>query len=63
MKKVIFALVLIGTIVISSLVGYANHHDTAEKQTDLGSIVFSMHGINNPYKQPVSFYGSRLYII
>ena len=41
MKKVIIALVLIGTIVISSLVGYANHHDTAEKQTDLGSIVFS----------------------
>ncbi|SEN53271.1 hypothetical protein SAMN04489762_2465 [Terribacillus saccharophilus] len=40
MKKVIFSLVLIGTIVISSLVGYANHHGTTEKPTDLGSAVF-----------------------
>ena len=37
---------LIGTIVISSLVGYANHHDTAEKQTDLVSIVFFLNAWN-----------------
>lgn len=40
MKKVIFSLVLIGTIVISSLVGYTNHHRITEKPTDLGSTVF-----------------------
>lgn len=42
MKKVVFSLVLIGTIIVSSVVGYASDNKTAEKKGDLGSVIFSL---------------------
>lgn len=46
MKKLVFSVVLIGTIVISGLVGYANQDSNAGKQTELGSVVFSLNVLN-----------------
>ncbi|SEO08826.1 hypothetical protein SAMN04489762_3458 [Terribacillus saccharophilus] len=46
MKKVIFSVVLIGTILISGLVGYADQESHAGKQTELGSAVFSLNVLN-----------------
>ncbi|MFP7171726.1 hypothetical protein [Terribacillus sp. 7520-G] len=42
MKKIIFSVILIGTIVVSGLVGYTSQENQAGKQTELGSVVFSL---------------------
>lgn len=42
MKKIIFSAILIGTIVVSGLAGYANEKGLASKQTELGSIAFPL---------------------
>ncbi|MFP7171209.1 hypothetical protein [Terribacillus sp. 7520-G] len=42
MKKIVCSLVLVGVIVVSGLFGFADQNSTAEKQTDLGSAVFSL---------------------
>ncbi|SDC37540.1 hypothetical protein SAMN05421663_102234 [Terribacillus halophilus] len=42
MKKVVFSLILIGTIIVSSVVGYAEDNKTAEKKGDLGTVIFSL---------------------
>jgi hypothetical protein len=41
MKKAVFTAILITTIVISGLIGYAEHNGNAEKQTELGTVLFS----------------------
>jgi hypothetical protein len=42
MKKAVFTAILITTIVISGLIGYADQNGgTAEKQTELGTVLFS----------------------
>ncbi|MFP7253854.1 hypothetical protein SFC02_06085 [Terribacillus goriensis] len=41
MKKVVFSAVLIGTIIISGLIGYSNQDGFADKKGDFGSAVFS----------------------
>lgn len=48
MKKLIFSLLLIGAIVLSGLVGYADNHlnETAGKEGDLGSAIFSLKLLN-----------------
>lgn len=46
MKKVVFSLILIGTIVISGLVGYGNQDGLASKKGDFGSAIFSLNLID-----------------
>lgn len=40
MKKLVFSLVLIGTIVVSGLVGYDELKSTAVKEGDAGTVIF-----------------------
>ncbi|MFS0559434.1 hypothetical protein AB1K91_01710 [Terribacillus sp. 179-K 1B1 HS] len=42
MKKVVFSLILIGTIIVSSVAGYAEVNKTAEKKGDLGTVIFPL---------------------
>ncbi|MFB1097383.1 MULTISPECIES: hypothetical protein [Terribacillus] len=42
MKKVVFSVILIGTIVISGLVGYGNQEGLASKKGDFGSVISSL---------------------
>ncbi|MFS0562782.1 hypothetical protein AB1K91_18870 [Terribacillus sp. 179-K 1B1 HS] len=46
MKKIVYSLVLVGVIVVSGLLGFANQDNSAEKQTDLGSAVLSLDILN-----------------
>ncbi|SDD24710.1 hypothetical protein SAMN05421663_10868 [Terribacillus halophilus] len=46
MKKIVYSLVLVGVIVVSGLLGFANQDSTSEKQTDLGSAVLSLNILN-----------------
>ncbi|WP_176466424.1 hypothetical protein [Terribacillus saccharophilus] len=48
MKKLVFSLLLIGAIIMSGLVGYADqhHNETAGKEGDLGSSIFSLKFLN-----------------
>ncbi|QXE02287.1 hypothetical protein [Terribacillus sp. DMT04] len=41
MKKFIFSLVLIGAIVVSGLLGYDDLRNTAAKEGDAGTIIFT----------------------
>jgi len=41
MKKLIFSLVLIGTIIVSGLAGYSDLKNTVEKEGDAGAIIFT----------------------
>ncbi|MFS0560932.1 hypothetical protein AB1K91_09350 [Terribacillus sp. 179-K 1B1 HS] len=42
MKKVVFSLILLGTIIVSSVVGYADDYKIVEKKGDLGTVIFSL---------------------
>ncbi|WP_179106536.1 hypothetical protein [Terribacillus halophilus] len=42
MKKVVFSLILVVTIILSGMAGYANDNKTAEKKGDLGTIILSL---------------------
>ena len=42
MKKVMFSVILIGTIIISGVIGYSNQDGLADKKGDFGSVLFSL---------------------
>jgi hypothetical protein len=42
MKTIVYSLVLVSVIIVSSLAGYAEQNNTAEKQTDPGGAGFSI---------------------
>ncbi|SNZ16109.1 hypothetical protein SAMN05421503_2860 [Terribacillus aidingensis] len=42
MKKIVFSLILVGTIILSSIAGYADDNKTAEKKGDLGTAILSL---------------------
>ncbi|SNZ15454.1 hypothetical protein SAMN05421503_2639 [Terribacillus aidingensis] len=42
MKKVIFSIILVGTIIVSGLLGVANEDGFASKKGDFGSAIHSL---------------------
>ncbi|MCM3225763.1 hypothetical protein SAMN04489762_2418 [Terribacillus saccharophilus] len=41
MKKVVFSVIVIGTIIISGVIGFSNQDGLADKKGDFGSAILS----------------------